>query len=199
MTKTAEKLSRRHFLGHTAKLAIVSATLPLTAPSWASLQTVPTSPLIDLPDNRKLAFNNLHTRERLSLFYAEDSNYIPESLDTLNHFLRDHYSGDVGKMDPELFDLLFQIRQTLSSKEPFQIISGYRSPKTNSMLKNTRGGGVAKHSLHMEGKAVDIRLNGVPLKDLHEVALSMRGGGVGFYPGQQFIHVDTGRVRTWRG
>lgn len=199
MTKTTDKLSRRHFLGQTAKLALASATLPLAVPSWASLQTTPSSPVIELPNARKLALDHLHTREQLSLLYASNSDYIPESLNTLNHFLRDHYSGEIGKMDPELFDLLYQIRQTLGSKASVQIISGYRSPKTNTLLRNTRGGGVAKHSLHMEGKAVDIRLPGVPLKDLRDAALSMRGGGVGFYPGQQFVHIDTGRVRTWQG
>lgn len=196
MIKTAEQLSRRHFLRHTAKLAIAGATLPLASPGWAALQKTPS---ITLPDNRNLAFDHLHTGERISLLYASNSQYIPESLNTLNHFLRDHYSGEIGMMDPELFDLLYRIKLTLGSERPFQIISGYRCPETNTRLRNTRGGGVAQRSLHMDGKAVDIRISGVPLKNLRDAALSLRSGGVGFYPGQQFVHVDTGRTRSWQG
>ncbi len=153
--------------------------------------------LASLPSSRSLSFDNLHTNERIALVYAVGPEFVPQSLSRLNLFLRDHYSGIVGQMDPQLYDLLYTLRAKLGTQERFEVISGYRAPATNSMLKNTRGGGVAKHSLHMEGKAMDIRLPGVALEDLRDAAISLRAGGVGFYPRERFVHVDTGRVRTW--
>lgn len=148
---------------------------------------------------RSLALDHTHTRERIALVYASGEHYVPQALGSLNHFLRDHYSGEVGQMDPQLFDLLHALRMTLGATTPlaYQIISGYRSPLTNARLRNTRGGGVASHSLHMDGKAIDIRLPGVPLAELRDAALSLKAGGVGYYPREQFVHIDTGRVRTW--
>ena len=138
-----------------------------------------------------------HTGEKIDLVYANGERYLPEALGGLNRFLRDHYSGEVGQIDPQLFHLLHHVRRELGVQTPFQVISGYRSPKTNANLRNTRGGGVAKRSLHMDGQAIDVRLPGVPLADLRDAALSMRLGGVGFYPRDQFVHLDTGRVRNW--
>ena len=180
------KHSRRNFLGHVAKLAVAGAALPLTRPALASQMGA-----------RSLTFDHTHTGERLEVVYALGERYVPEALTTLNRFLRDHYSGEVGQMDPRLFDLLYRLKLDLGSEQPFQIISGYRCPVTNSSLRNGRGGGVAKQSLHMEGKAIDIRLAGVPLDELRDAAMSSRVGGVGFYPREQFVHVDTGRVRNW--
>ncbi len=100
-------------------------------------------------------------------------------------------------MDPRLFDLLYDLKLSLGCNQPFQVISGYRCPATNATLRGTRSGGVAKHSLHMEGKAIDIRVGGVPLADLRDAARSARAGGVGYYPNEQFVHVDTGRIRQW--
>jgi uncharacterized protein YcbK (DUF882 family) len=118
-------------------------------------------------------------------------------LATLNRFLRDHYTGEVGTIDPHLFDLLHGVQRELGAGQAFQVISGYRCPATNATLKATRGGGVASHSLHMDGKAIDVRLPGIALGDLRDAALSLRGGGVGYYQREQFVHVDTGRVRRW--
>jgi uncharacterized protein YcbK (DUF882 family) len=146
---------------------------------------------------RDLALAHLHTRERLALVFAHGNDYLPPALQTLNHFLRDHYSGQVGVMDPLLYDLMHQIRSRLGARMPFEIISGYRAPATNAHLQATRGGGVARRSLHMEGRAVDLRLPGVPLAELRDAALDLRAGGVGYYPRQQFVHIDTGRVRSW--
>ncbi|EXI86480.1 MAG: Peptidase M15 [Candidatus Accumulibacter sp. BA-94] len=178
--------SRRRFLGHAAHLLAAGAVLPLTRPAMASM-----------PNARLLAFEHTHTGERLSLVFSLGDHYLPESLRRLNLFLRDHYSGEVGNIDPQLFDLLYGIRQELSCETAFQVISGYRCPETNSRLRKGRGGGVAKRSLHMEGKAIDIRLAGVPLSDLRDAAMAQNGGGVGYYAGSDFVHVDTGRVRTW--
>ena len=180
------KHSRRGFLHHAARLVVGGATLPFAQKALAAL-----------PKTRSLAFDHTHTGERISLIYAVDDQYVPDSLVAFNHLLRDHYSGQVGAIDPRLFDLLHQLQQTLGVEEAFSVISGYRDPATNSMLQRTRGGGVAKHSLHMEGKAIDIRLAGVPLEDLRDASLSLKLGGVGFYPREQFVHVDTGRLRNW--
>jgi uncharacterized protein YcbK (DUF882 family) len=178
--------ARRGFLRRSAQLLLAGSAAPLASPAMAAA-----------PEARALSFNNTHTNERIALVYALGEQFVPQALNHLNHFLRDHYSGEVGLIDPQLFDLLHRVRQELGADQPFEVISGYRTAATNSLLRNTRGGGVAKHSLHMEGKAIDVRLPGVPLADLRDAALSLRGGGVGFYPREQFVHVDTGRVRTW--
>jgi len=178
---------RRRFLRQGAQLAIAGATLPLA-----------TRPALARPaDARTLAFENTHTGEHISLVYAVGQEYVPNALGRLNRFLRDHYSGAIGVMDPQLFDLLYQLQQVLGAAQPFQVISGYRAPGTNERLRTTRGGGVAKHSLHMDGKAIDIRLPGVALADVRDASLSLRAGGVGYYAREQFVHVDTGRVRSW--
>lgn len=182
---------RRLFLGRGAAVAhAAAATVLLPKAAWASFGEEQ-----DLA--RRLAFNHLHTHERLALVYAQGEQFIPTALPTLNHFLRDHYSGEVGVMDPELFHLLHRVRQTLETQRPFEVISGYRSPHTNETLRTTRGGGVARRSLHMDGKAIDVRLPGVSLSDLRDAAISLRAGGVGYYAREQFVHIDTGRVRSW--
>jgi len=181
------QLSRRHLLRRSAQLVATAASLPLAAQAAVARR----------PDARSLALANTHTGEQLALVYATGDHFLPDALDTLNHFLRDHYSGEVGVIDPQLIDLLHRVRQTLGTAQAFQVISGYRSPATNERLRTTRGGGVAKHSLHMDGKAIDIRLPGVALADLRDAALGLRAGGVGYYPREQFVHIDTGRVRTW--
>ncbi len=196
----ATRKARRRFLHTTGTLALAAGLMPL-APRRA-LASVPANlpanqALASLPDARTLAFDHTHTGERVSLVYAVGERFVPEALTTLNGFLRDHYSGKVGTIDPQLFDLLFQVRRELGTDKPFQVISGYRSPATNSRLRNSRGGGVAKHSLHMDGKAIDIRLAGVSLADVRDAAKSLQRGGVGYYESDQFVHLDTGRVRYW--
>ena len=141
---------------------------------------------------RSLAFDHTHTRERIGLVYAVGDQYVDPALARLNLFLRDHYSGDIGVIDPALFDLLYQIQAALGVDRSFQVISGYRSPITNERLRSKSSGGVAKRSLH-----IDIRLSGVALVDLRDAARSLKLGGVGYYPHDQFVHVDTGRVRNW--
>lgn len=179
--------ARRLFIGRTARLLVAGAVLPLAGPALAAL-----------PRNaQRLDFEHLHTNESLSVVFRIGNKYVPRALDALNHLLRDHYTDEVGRIDPPLFDLLYQTRQELGSREPFQIISGYRCPTTNTRLRQSGGGGVARQSLHMEGRAIDVRLGDVPLADLRDAAISLNGGGVGFYPREEFVHLDTGKVRYW--
>jgi uncharacterized protein YcbK (DUF882 family) len=181
--------SRRSFLHRSAQAMLLGGALGLAGRSARAAA----------PSARSLVLDHTHTRERIDLVYASGEHYLPQALGSLNHFLRDHYSGDVGQIDPQLFDLLHAVRLALGSGAPlsYQIISGYRSPLTNARLRSTRGGGVASHSLHMDGMAIDVRLPGVPLAELRDAALSLKAGGVGYYPRDQFVHIDTGRVRSW--
>lgn len=148
-------------------------------------------------DARSLSMVHTHTSERIELVYAVGEGYLPQALALLNRFLRDHYSGEVGSIDPRVFDLLHHTQRELGSSAAFEVISGYRCAATNGRLRDTRGGGVARRSLHMEGRAIDVRLPGTSLADLRDAAQALRGGGVGYYPREQFVHLDTGRLRSW--
>ena len=150
-----------------------------------------------IAQERDVQMAHLHTAERIGLIFAVGTTYVDPALTRLNYFLRDHYSQDVGVMDPKLYDLLHQIRRDLGVRGSYEVISGYRSPRTNEKLRTTRAGGVAQRSLHMDGKAIDVRLPGVPLSELRDVAIAQQAGGVGYYPKSQFIHIDTGRIRYW--
>lgn len=145
---------------------------------------------------RSLSLLNLHTGETLNATYFEDGAYLPDALSALNHLLRDFRTGDVHPIAPGLLDLVSTLSAKLDSREAVQIISGYRSPATNAAL-HEHSAGVASHSLHIQGMAVDIRIPGVQLAQVRDTALSLGRGGVGFYPGSDFVHVDVGRVRRW--
>lgn len=148
------------------------------------------------PDRRSLAFHNLHTGENLDLVYWSDGTYHPDALHQINHVLRDFRSGDVHAIDPRLLDVLVSVNRGLDSEKPLQVISGYRSPATNALLRS-ESEGVAKSSLHMQGQAIDVRVPGRALSSLRRVAMSLRAGGVGYYPRSDFVHIDVGRVRYW--
>jgi len=145
---------------------------------------------------RKLSFYNLHTGESLNTTYWADGQYQDSALMAINRILRDHRTGEVTHMDTKLLELLNVLHSKVNSKQAFQVISGYRSPKTNAALRR-KSNGVAKKSMHVQGKAIDIRLSDCPLSDLHKAALSCQKGGVGYYQKSNFIHIDTGRVRHW--
>lgn len=147
---------------------------------------------------RLLAFDNIHTGEKLKVEYWAEGQYLPDALAQVNHVLRDFRSGDVHPIAPQLLDLLSLLRVRLETAEPVTVISGYRSPTTNALLRGEHEhSGVASKSLHMQGMAIDIRIAGRSLAAVHTAALSQRGGGVGYYPASDFVHVDVGRVRTW--
>lgn len=146
--------------------------------------------------SRQLAFYHTHTGETLNVVYREGADYLPDALGNIDRFLRDFRTGEAHPIDPLLLDQLHDIRSALGTTARVEIISGYRSPKTNNMLRG-RSNGVAKRSLHMQGRALDVRLTDVPTKDLRAAAFELQSGGVGYYPKSGFIHVDTGRFRTW--
>jgi uncharacterized protein YcbK (DUF882 family) len=147
----------------------------------------------------QLRMTNLHTGESLDIVYRVGDTYIPEALDKLNYFLRDHNTQDVSTYDPKEFDVLHAMMARLGRlNSEIQIVCGYRTPETNAALrKNSPQTGVAEHSQHMEGHAIDLRVIGVPTAKLRDAALSLRAGGVGYYPVSQFVHVDVGPVREW--
>jgi uncharacterized protein YcbK (DUF882 family) len=168
------------------------ATLAATVPTMAT----PRQLLARSDGVRALRFTHTHTGERLAIEYFSSGSYVPDALQTVNHFLRDFRTGDVHDIDRELLDLLHAVAHVTATTRPFEVISGYRSPATNEMLRH-RSEGVAAGSLHMNGQAIDIRLADVPLAKLQRAALEARRGGVGYYPASDFVHVDTGRVRMW--
>ena len=150
---------------------------------------------------RRVKFHNLHTDEKLDAVFWENGQYVPDALHAVNRVLRDFRTGDMHQMDPGLLNLLVALTDKTETSSPFYVISGYRSPRTNALLRDEGGAGtgVAKKSLHMQGQAIDIRLADVNLAYVHKAALSLGRGGVGYYPTSDFVHVDVGPVRQWSG
>jgi uncharacterized protein YcbK (DUF882 family) len=147
---------------------------------------------------RRASLYNLHTGDSFNEVFYADGAYVPAALAEAMRVLRDWRNGEEHTMDPRLFDALHAISVRLDSNRPYQVISGYRSPNTNAML-HARSSGVAEHSQHMLGKAIDVRIDGVELRNLHKAALDVSAGGVGYYPVSNFVHVDVARVRQWTG
>lgn len=176
---------------------VTAAAPELAAPAAAPL-AAPAVQTRQIADVKRLFLHNLHTGDTIKTEYWADGSYIPGALSEARHALRDWRNGEQHEMDPQLFDLFHDLSAKLEADRPFQIICGYRSPQTNAML-HARSGQVAAHSLHMDGKATDLRMEGVDLSYLRKAAMSMGRGGVGYYPTSDFVHVDTGRVRQWSG
>jgi uncharacterized protein YcbK (DUF882 family) len=147
-------------------------------------------------DERGLSFYHTHTGKTLSIVYYKHGAYDPHALAAIDDYLADFRNGAEHHIDPALLDVLYDIKLKTGTHAPFQVISAYRSPQTNELLRDTTVG-VAKDSMHLRGQAIDVRLADVPLATLRGVALDLKRGGVGFYPESQFVHVDTGRVRRW--
>lgn len=198
-TRLVERLgmNRRNFI-HTAGSAVFNAAVisgvgaNILLPAYAT----PAAPAHAALPVRQLAFVNTHTGDTFSDAYWQGGDYVPDAMAAINHVMRDHRSGEVHAIDPRLLDQLHALKGLVEASAPFQIISGYRSPVTNAAL-HERSSGVATRSLHMDGRAIDIRVRGVELTRLRDAALGMNAGGVGYYEASDFIHVDTGRVRRW--
>ena len=145
----------------------------------------------------RLRLYHTHTNEWIDVVYRVGDSYIPSAIDRLDQFLRDHRTGDVIQLDRRVFDLLHDLTAAVGRPgAEIDIICGYRTPWSNDFLRRTTQG-VASHSLHIQGEAIDIRMPGVPISKLRDVALTLHRGGVGYYPGSRFVHVDVGRVRRW--
>jgi uncharacterized protein YcbK (DUF882 family) len=151
------------------------------------------------PVERAIELFNTHTRETVKVVYKRGDDFIPEALARLNHVLIDHRSNEVHEMDPNLFDQLVDLAASAGVEPSYEIISGYRSPESNSKMAAKPGSGVSKKSLHMQGRAMDVRLKGVSVERLRDLALEAKRGGVGYYQRSQFVHIDTGSFRTWIG
>jgi uncharacterized protein YcbK (DUF882 family) len=148
--------------------------------------------------DRWLELRNIHTKEVLKTTFQDANGFVADALSQLQHLLRDYRTGEEHEMDPGLYVQLSDLARAAGVEPRYEVISGYRSPTTNSMLHET-GHNVSEHSLHMQGKAMDVRLRGYDLAALRDLALAAKRGGVGYYPHSNFIHVDTGRVRKWEG
>lgn len=181
-------MSRRQVL-RLGGLAVLAWAVPL--PARAAFEKISAG-----ASAKELPLFNTHTGEELEAVFWEEGDYRPEELRRIDHILRDPLTGETKAMDVRLVDLLYRLRQNLAAPNAYHVICGYRSPQTNAALRR-RSAGVAAHSLHMTGQAVDIRLPGVPLASLHRAALALKAGGVGYYPQSGFVHVDVGPVRTW--
>jgi uncharacterized protein YcbK (DUF882 family) len=180
---STETVSRRDFL----RLGSGVAAGLLCPAAVASLRVQP---------ERSLAFYNTHTGESLQTVYWVAGEYLEDGLREINSVLRDHRADETYPIDRNLLDLLTALQAEVSCRNAFHVISGYRSPATNASLRG-KSSGVARRSYHMQGKAIDIRLPGCALVDLHKAALALKAGGVGSYAASDFIHVDVGPVRRW--
>jgi uncharacterized protein YcbK (DUF882 family) len=173
-------LSRRGFLCAGAAITLVP---------WAAC-------LARAADERSLSFVHTHTGERLTSVYFQGGHYRDTELAKINYLLRDFRTGEIHPIEPAVLDILADLRTLADRAAPYEVISGFRSAQTNAALRR-RSSAVAEHSLHMQGRAIDVRLEGFATARLHELALGMRRGGVGFYPASDFLHLDDGRVRAW--
>lgn len=164
----------------------------------AGLALLPGSALASVSTSRSriLTLNNLHTGETLKTEFFNGKSYDKDELARLNHFFRDYRANKIKSIDPKLFDQLYRLQAMLETRKPVQLISGYRSLSTNNMLRE-KGSGVAKHSYHTLGQAMDFHIEGISLSNVRKAALKMRAGGVGYYPRSNFVHIDTGPVRHW--
>ncbi|MCW5204960.1 DUF882 domain-containing protein [Desulfobulbus sp. N2] len=168
----------------------VGLAVAQAAPAWAL------SRISGQSNSRALSFYHTHTHEHLTITYANAGIYDPVALKKINTYLRDFRTAEIHPIDPALLDILWAMQQKMHCNSTYEIISGYRSPATNNTLRS-RSKGVAKRSLHMKGMAVDIRLSGQKTCLVRDCAVSLRSGGVGYYADSDFVHIDTGKVRTW--
>ena len=184
-------LDRRHLLRAGLGLAAVaSAGGTLFSSEEAEAAALRAPP-------RVLSLVNLHTGERVNAEYWSRGKYVRDAMRALNRVLRDHHNNSVHAMDPKLLDLVHALSRKINRRGPIEIVSGYRSPETNAMLREADGSGVAQNSYHMRGMAIDLRVQGLSTSQLQRAALSLRGGGVGYYPDSNFVHVDVGPLRHW--
>lgn len=181
----AGTLSRRSFLTRSSMAAVGALLLPSTQSVASMLST-----------ERTLSFHNVHTDEELTIRCCPEKDYDRETRLRFSSLLRDHHADEVREMDAGLIDIFFALSAFTGSNGTFKILSGYRSPETNSWLRRFSHG-VAEHSMHIEGKAVDIRMDDLSTREIRQAGMALAMGGVGYYPRSDFVHLDTGRIRHW--
>lgn len=189
-------LSRRSFLAGMGSVAALTVAAPAIAAPVRLSALVPARPA---SHDRYVSFYNQHTGEAFEGLYRYGNQYIGASLHEINRVMRDFRTNEVTEMDPRLVDIMFHMQQMIrrdGGEGAYEVISAYRSKKTNDMLRRN-GEGVAKNSYHVMGQAVDLRLHGFSTRQIQQIALDLRAGGVGYYPSSDFVHVDTGPVRRW--
>jgi uncharacterized protein YcbK (DUF882 family) len=185
--------SRRSFLGLIGAATLGAALIP----------AVPGTALAGVSGNaqiergvRRISFRNQHTGEIFSGVYRVGDKYLPDAFDKINVVLRDFRSNEVFPIDPRVMDIIYSVHQMTGRSDPYEVLSGYRCPKTNKMLRSGSEG-VAKNSLHMTGQAIDLRIPGYSTSQIKSLAVSLKAGGVGYYPKSDFVHMDSGIVRVW--
>jgi uncharacterized protein YcbK (DUF882 family) len=191
-------ISRRAFLRATS--SVVLATTAASSFAIPAIARVAAPAIIGINEKncRTLVLECMRSGERVTADYWVEGRYVEDELKRINKALRDVRSGEVHEMDPKLLDLVHHLGRDVDARSGIQVVSGYRSPATNAML-HKKSSGVAEKSLHMEGQAIDLLVPGRSLKHVHDAALKLGVGGVGYYPKSHFVHVDTGRVRRWTG
>ncbi len=173
----------RHGLALTAALGFWMPAIAKAAPAATGVARI-------------MAFTNVHTGESFRGEYWVDGRYLPDAFGEIKTVLRDYRNNQKFPIDPRLMDVLYVLQRRLENKTPYEIFSGYRSPQTNAWLRRHTDG-VARGSLHMQGQAIDLHQPGTPLAHLDRAAINLKAGGVGYYPSSDFVHIDTGSVRTW--
>lgn len=190
---SASSVSRRKFLGFgvaaTATILASSVIKPAAATMFNGRDE-------RMEGARKISFRNSHTGESFSGVYRVGDKYLPDAFDRINIVLRDFRSNELFPIDPRAIDIIYAVHQKTGQTEPYEVLSGYRCPKTNAGLRKASEG-VAKNSLHMTGQAIDLRLPGFATREVRNIAVSLKAGGVGYYAKSNFVHMDTGDVRTW--
>lgn len=184
--RATNNLSRRRFIKGLAYGSLLAMGTPKIAEAAFSGFT----------NHKTLSLEHNHTGENLNLTYYEHGRYVYGALEEISYFLRDYHNDAIHSVDPALLDQLYDVKLLLGTNKPFHIVSAYRSPETNASLRR-HSRGVARQSLHMEGRAVDIRMEGISAKTIRSAALMLQRGGVGYYPSSNFVHLDTGDIRTW--
>jgi len=194
----APSVSRRKFIGLGVVAASAIASTTMISPASAAI--FGRNATFDATGARKITFRNSHTGETFSGVYRVGDKYLPDAFERINVVLRDFRTNELFPIDPRVMDIIYAVHQQTQLSEPYEVLSGYRCPKTNAMLREGGGGkksGVALNSLHMTGQAIDVRLPGFDTKRIRDLAMGLKAGGVGYYASSNFVHMDSGDVRHW--
>ena len=175
---------------------VLKAAAPLVTTGFLTCGIIKPALAISNTGAHRVTFRNQRTGESFNGVYRVGDKYLPEAFEQITHLVRDTRNGETFPIDPRTIDIIYVVQRTLQTNEPYQILSGYRSPRTNALLAKASYG-VARHSLHMTGQAVDIRLDSKSVRAIRDVALDLHAGGVGYYPNSGFVHIDSGDFRTW--